>query len=253
MVVMQTLSLLHIAPTLAAFFGINLPSPVQPVKQILNFVNARNPSVVVLTVIDSLDWQLYADFADDLAVLHALASQGLLYECETVSTTTTPAIASILTGLLADEHEIFTSKDVGTSAVNSILELLDDAGKPTAAILETAGTKPLVGRISYVCPVDDREDIQEYDALITSHAISVLQKQEVRFIFAHLRAIDRFAHRGNDLRVAAAITSQNMKEIAHAVRERNGMLLICGDHEAHLKERKAPGGKGTVPLIVACP
>jgi hypothetical protein len=253
MVVMQTLSLLHIAPTLAAFFGITLPSPVQPVKHILNVMNARNPSVVVLTVIDSLDWQLYADFAPELEVLHALASQGLLFECETVSTTTTPAIASILTGLLADEHEIFTSKDVGTSEVNSILELLDDAGKPTAAILETAGTKPLVGRISYVCPVDDREDIREYDELITAHTISVLQKQEVRFIFAHLRAIDRFAHRGNDLRVATTITSQNMGEIARAVSKRGGMLLICGDHEAHLKERKVSGGKGTVPLIVCCP
>mgnify|MGYP005620258203 CR=1 FL=1 len=250
---MQPLSLLHIAPTLAAFFDIELPSPVQPVKQILDGMNARNPSVVVLTVIDSLDWQLYTDFAAELEVLHALASQGLLYECETVSTTTTPAIASILTGLLADEHEIFTSEDVGTSEVNSILEMLDDVGKPTAAILETAGTKPLVERISYVCPVDDREDIEEYDALITSHAVSVLKKREVRFIFAHLRAIDRFAHRGNDLRVAAAITSQNIGAIAKAVKERNGMLLICGDHEAHLKERKASGGKGTVPLIVACP
>ncbi|MBN1761683.1 MAG: alkaline phosphatase family protein [Methanomicrobia archaeon] len=250
---MQPLSLLHIAPTLAAFFDIELPSPVQPVKQILDFMTARDPSVVVLVVVDSLDWQLYADFATGLEVLHALASQGLLYECETVSTTTTPAIASILTGLLADEHEIFTSEDVGTSEVNSILEMLDDVGKPTAAILETAGTKPLVERISYVCPVDDREDIEEYDALITSHAVSVLKKREVRFIFAHLRAIDRFAHRGNDLRVAAAITSQNIGAIAKAVKERNGMLLICGDHEAHLKERKASGGKGTVPLIVACP
>ena len=216
-------------------------------------MNARDPSVVVLTVIDSLDWQLYADFAPELDVLHALASHGLLYECETVSTTTTPAIASILTGLFADEHEIFTSKDVGTSAVNSILEVLDDAGKPTAAILETAGTKPLVGRISYVCPVDDREDIREYDALITSHIVAVLNKREVRFVFAHLRIIDRFAHRGNDLRVAATITSKNMGEIAKAVKERGGMLLICGDHEAHLKERKASVGKGTVPLIVACP
>jgi len=253
MVVMQTLSLLHIAPTLAAFFDIDLPSPVQPVKQILNVMNARAPSVVVLTVIDSLDWQLYSDFAPELEVLHALASQGLLFECETVSTTTTPAIASILTGLLADEHEIFTSKDVGTSEVNSILEVLEDAGKPTAAILETAGTKPLVGRISYVCPVDDREDIQEYDELITARTISMLQKQEVRFIFEHLRAIDRFAHRGNDLRVAARITNESMVEIAKVVKERNGMLLMCGDHEAHLKERKASGGKGTVPLIVACP
>lgn len=253
MLFMQPLSLLHIAPTLAAFFGVPLHSPVRPVEQIVSVMNARDPSVVVLMVIDSLDYQLYSDFEDELTVLHELASEGLLFECETVSTTTTPAIASILTGLLADEHEIFTSEDVGTSAVNSILELLDDAGKPTAAILETAGTKPLLGEISYVFPVDDREDIREYDALITAHTVSVLQNQEVRFVFAHLRAIDRFAHRGNDLRVAAAMTSQNIGKIARAVSKRGGILLICGDHEAHLKERKTSQGKATVPLIVACP
>jgi hypothetical protein len=251
---MQVLSLLHIAPTLAEFFGIHLTSQVRPVEQILNVMHARNPDVVVLAVIDSLDSQLYSDFAAELEVLHKLVEQdGLLFDCETVSTTTTPAIASILTGLPPGAHGILMGEDVGTSTVNSILELLDDAGKPTAAILETKGTKPLLGELSYVFPVDDREDIKEYDELITTHTISVLGKQEVKFVFAHLRTIDRFAHRGNDLRVAATITNENMHEIAEAVGERNGMLFICGDHRAHLNERKASHGKATVPLIVGCP
>jgi hypothetical protein len=251
---MQALSLLHIAPTLAEFFGIHLTSRVQPVEQILTVMHARNPDVVVLVVIDSLDSQLYSEFATALEVLHELANRdGLLFECETVSTTTTPAIASILTGLPPEAHGIIKGEDVGTSNVNSILELLDDAKKPTAVILETKGTKPLVGRISYVCPVDDREDIAEYDELITTHTISVLKKRALKFAFAHLRALDRFAHRGNDLRVAATITNENMKEIAMAVSERNGILIVCGDHVAHLDERKASHGKKTVPLIVACP
>ena len=251
---MRTLSLLHIAPTLAAFFGIRLKSRVQPVEQILKVMRARNPDVVVLVVIDSLDAQLYADFVTELAVLHQLVEEeGLLFACETVSTTTTPAIASILTGLEPAAHGIIQGEDVGTSTVNSILELFDASGKPTAAILETEGTKPLLGEISYVCPVDDREDIEEYDELITRHTVSVLEQREVKFVFSHLRTIDRFAHRGNDLRVAATITNENMKEIANAVGERNGMLFICGDHRAHLKERHASHGKATVPLIVGCP
>ena len=249
-------SLLQIAPTLAEFFGIRLTSRVHPVEQILKVMYARNPQVVVLVVIDSLDFQVYLDFAVELEVLHELVerNEGLLFECDTVSNHTTPAIASILTGLRPESHKIRTSEDVGKSKINSILEILDEAGKSTAAVLETNGTKPLVGRVSYVFAVDDREDIVEYDALVKTHTISVLKKYEVRFVFSHLRAIDRFAHRGWDLRVAAKVTNENMREIARAVGERNGMLVICGDHEAHLKERKsAQQDKATVPLIVCCP
>jgi hypothetical protein len=250
---MQLISLLHIAPTIAAFFGVPLESSKRPVEQLLAFLQAHNPSVVALVVIDSLDSSLYSRLADDLQVLHELASEGLVFDCETVTDTTTPAIASILTGLLPEEHGILSGKEVGTSPVNSLLELLNDVGKPTAAILETAGTKPLVGRISYVCPVDDREDIEEYDSLITTHTVSVVRKEEVRFVFAHLRAIDRFAHRNKDLHIAAQWTNKHMKSIAAAVRAREGVLFICGDHVAHLTENRRVKKTGTVPLIVACP
>lgn len=253
---MQVLSLLHIAPTLAAFFGIPLDSRVQPVEPILDFMYARKPPVVVLMVIDSLDSQIYSRFAVELEVLHRLVERddGLLFPCETVSNTTTPAIASILTGLQPESHAIRTSEDVGKSKINSILEMLDEAGKPTAAILETQGTKPLLGRVSHVFPVDEREDIVEYDELIKTHTVSVLNNQhEVRFVFAHIRAIDRFAHRGRDLRDAAKVVNENMKQIGNAISRRNGMLFVCGDHEAHLKERKASNEKGKVPLIVGCP
>ncbi|GAI56889.1 unnamed protein product [marine sediment metagenome] len=74
-------------------------------------------------------------------------------------------------------------------------------------------------------------------------------------MFSHLRAIDRFAHRGEDLSAAAKVTNENVKEIATAVRERDGLLVICGDHETHVKERQASQDKATatVPLIVCCP
>ena len=250
---MQLISLLHIAPTIAAFFGVTLDSSKRPMEQLLAFLQAREPSVVVLVVIDSLDSSRYAALAGDLEMLHELASDGFVFDCETVTASTTPAIASILTGLMPSEHGILTSEEVGTSPVNSLLELLNDAGKPTAAVLETAGTKPLVGRISYVCPVDDREDIEEYDALITTHTVSVVQKQEVRFVFAHLRAIDRFAHRNNDLHIAAQITNKHMKSIAAAVSEREGVLFICGDHVAHIAANRRAKKTGTVPLIAAYP
>lgn len=246
-------SLLQIAPTIAEYFNVRLSSPAHPVEQILKFVRARYPipSVVLLLVVDSLDIPLYSDFADDLRGVHGLVEhEGLLLECETVSNHTTPAIGSILTGLEPEAHGIFTDNDVGKSKIKSILEILEDTGKKTAMVIETGGAKPLIDRISYVFAVDDREDILEYDELIKAHTIAVLQKRDVRLVFSHLRAIDRFAHRDQDLRVAAKVTDGNIKELANAVRERDGLLLICGDHEAHIKAGKRTG---TVPLIVSCP
>ncbi|MBL7117751.1 MAG: sulfatase-like hydrolase/transferase [Candidatus Syntrophoarchaeum sp.] len=249
-------SILQIAPTLADFFGVHLNSQVRSIEQILNFAYSRNPKVVVLVVIDSLDFRFYSDFADELGKIHELVERdGLLFECETVSSHTTPAIASILTGLQPDAHGILTSEDVGKSKINSILEILEDEGYKTAAAIETKGAEPLWGRISYVFAVDDREDIIEYDKLIKAHTISVLKKQDLRLMFSHLRAIDRFAHRGEDLSVAAKAVNENVRAIATAVSERNGMLVICGDHETHVKERQASQEKATatVPLIVCCP
>jgi len=253
---MQSLSLLQIAPTLADFFGVHLNSQARPVEQILNFAYSRKPvpKVVVLVVIDSLDFRFYTDFADELGKIHELVKRdGLLFECETVSSHTTPAIASILTGLQPDAHGIFADKDVGKSKIKSILEILEDEGYKTAAAIETKGAKPLSGRISYVYVVDDREDIIEYDKLIKTYTISVLKKQDLKLVFSHLRAIDRFAHRGWDLSAAAKVTNENLGAIANAVGERKGMLVICGDHETHVKERQASQEKATVPLIVCCP
>jgi hypothetical protein len=251
---MHSISLLQIAPTLAEFFEVPLISRAHPVESILNFMRACKPHVVVLVIIDSLDLRIYSEFAAELTVLHTLAEKdGLLFSFEPVSNHTTPAIASILTGLEPESHGIVVSADVAKSKIKSILELLDDDGKPTAAIIDTNGAQPLLGRMSYVFGVENREDIVAYDEEIKTHTLAVLQKQDVRLVLAHLRSIDRFAHRDWDLQVAARVTNENMTTIVEAVRTRNGMLFICGDHTAHLKERKATHSRIPVPLIVACP
>ena len=248
------LSQLHIAPTLATFFKVPLTSQTRPVKRILDFVYAHNPPVILLLVVDSLDFRFYTDFADDLPGIHKLVAQdGLLYECETVNSPTTPAIGSILTGLPPEAHGIFTNNDVGTSKIRSILEILEDQGQKTALVLETGGGKPLLGKISYVFSVDDREDIVEYDELIKKHTLSVLKQHDARLVFSHLRAIDRYAHRGWDLHVAAHVIDEIILEIADALSEQNGLLVICGDHETHFKDKRQRKLPATVPLIVCSP
>ena len=249
---MQTISLLQIAPTLATFFAVELRSPARPVWQILAAMNARKPQVVVLAVIDSLDLQIYTDFATDLVELHRLVDQGgLIFAGKPVSRHTTPAIASILTGLSPESHGIVVSEDVAASKIKSILEILHEHGKPTAAVLDTNGARPLEGRVSHVIGIENREDIVAYDAEITAHTISILEHQPgVQLLLTHLRSIDRFAHRGWDLQVAAGVVNAHMRRIIRAVAERNGLLIVCGDHEAHLPERKAASGQQPIPLII---
>ena len=146
-------SLLQIAPTIAEIFSIPLKTDAKSLEEVLDFVHKsgkRGNFRVVLLVIDSLDWQLFNDFAYSLRRMHTLAAAGLLFKCETVSEHTTPAIASILTGLRPESHGILTENDVGKSGVDSILEILDAHGIKTAAVLEEKGAKPLKGKISFV-------------------------------------------------------------------------------------------------------
>ena len=248
------LSQLNIAPTLAEFFDVPLTSQARPVEQILKFAYSHKPSVVLLMVIDSLDYPFYTEFAEDLRAIHELVERnGILFVCETVNSPTTPAIGSILTGLRPESHGIFSNEDVGKSKIKSILEILEEAGHKTALVLETGGARPLLGKVSYVFGVDDREDILEYDELIKTHTISVLKKHDVTLVFSHIRAIDRFAHRGWDLHAAARETAENMRAIAKAISAQNGMLVICGDHETHFKDKKQRKLPATVPLIVCSP
>jgi len=256
-------SLLQIAPTIASYFGVHLVSPAHPIEQILKFAYSHYPvpHTVTLVVIDSLDLKLYYELGNELRTVHELVEQvGLLFECDTVSNHTTPAIASILTGLEPESHGILTSDDVGKSKIKSILELMEEEGKQAGAVIERKGAEPLIGKLSYVYGVKDREgmDIIEYDKIIKEHTISILRNGEsVQMVFSHIRTIDRFAHRGWDLHLAATVTERNVNEIADAVAARQGLLLICGDHQAHLRDRdrsrRVDKGVGKVPLIVAAP
>ena len=255
-------SLLQIAPTIASYFGVRLVSPARPIEQILKFAYSHYPvpHTVTLVVIDSLDLELYYELGNELRTVHELVEQhGLLFECDTVSNHTTPAIASILTGLTPESHGILTSDDVGKSNIKSILELMEEEGKQTGAVIERKGAEPLIGKLSYVYGVKDREgmDIIEYDKIIKEHTISILRNVEpIQMVFSHIRTIDRFAHRGWDLRLAATVTDGNIREIVDAVAAGEGLLLICGDHQAHLKDRSrgvGARGVGKVPLIVTAP
>jgi len=212
-------SLLQIAPTIASYFGVRLVSPAHPIEQILKFAYSHYPvpHTVTLLVIDSLDLELYYELGNELRTVHELVEQhGLLFECDTVSNHTTPAIASILTGLEPESHGILTADDVGKSKIKSILELMEEEGKQTCAVIERKGAEPLIGKLSCVYGVKDREgmDIMEYDKIIKEHTISILRNGEpVQMVFSHIRTIDRFAHRGWDLRLAATVTDGNISEI----------------------------------------
>ncbi|NQE52174.1 hypothetical protein C5S29_01175, partial [ANME-1 cluster archaeon GoMg3.2] len=52
---------------------------------------------------------------------------------------------------------------------------------------------------------------------------------------------------------AARETAENMRAIAKAISAQNGLLVICGDHETHFKDKKQRKLPATVPLIVCTP
>lgn len=253
-------SLLQIAPTIAKMFAIPLSSDAEPLNEVLQLQNQNQIQIqnqnknnsdfrVVLIVIDSFDCNIFRSFASDFPEINALVDRGILLPCDTVSTHTTPAIASILTGLPPESHGITTENDVGKSNIDSILEIIDAYGFKTAAILEEKGAEPLKNRISLVFPVRDREDIMSYDSEVAGDIISALSDGAV-MIFAHLRTIDRFAHRAYDMHVAARFTDAIVGHIVRAIRTTDAetILIMCGDHEAHT-QNETPDEEARVPLI----
>ena len=69
------------------------------------------------------------------------------------------------------------------------------------------------------------------------------------------KSIDEINERIRDGSVCV-VTADRMSEIVDAVAAREGLLLICGDHQAHLRDRSrgvGVRGVGKVPLIVTAP
>ena len=234
---------MDIAPTIAEIIGITLPkrdgTPIPTVVMKLSRCKR-----LILLIIDGLGFRIYEKYQHDLkptgritlrcrpTVMHTFPLHGkcAFYEVEMH---TTPAIATILTGMHPDHHRVFTIDDTERSEKLSIIELASTQGITSAVIMEQKGARYFKENVITI-GIDDN-DYNDNDAVRA--VIEVSTKAD--FITAHLRILDRSYHQNKKPDKAIKILSQHIRNITTQVEDTG--ILICGDHPPHhLKNDDVP-------------
>jgi predicted AlkP superfamily pyrophosphatase or phosphodiesterase len=262
---------IDIAPTIAKLLEIPMSPPTgQPIKQIEALAAGKACKRVVLIIVDSLGYSIFMRLSHVMWNLQALVIEGILLRCRSTATYTSPAIASIFTGYLPEEHRIFSTgdiyiereKDPESLKLRSIMEWACLAGMKASVVIESKGAESFRGRIKEFYGVPDSENILDYDRRITAYAVQAL-RNEIDLLAVHLRALDRFSHRAgswDELKTAAEAIDKNLGEIFRNA-GKGTMFLICGDHAVHgwkkwlenaTKEEVQNHRENLVALIAGC-
>lgn len=262
---------IDIAPTISKLLKIPMVPPTgRPIPEVESYAKERGCKRAVIIVVDSLGYSLYNYFSPIMKNLNKIAEKGLLFRCKSPATITSPAIASIFTGYLPEEHNIYSTADIYTERtkdpenpkLKSIMEWAYRSGMKASAVIESEGAESFRGRIKNFYGVPDSEDILDYDLHITNYALRALEENP-DILAVHLRTLDRFSHRAEswkELKKAAKSVDENLGEIyMHA--EKGTIFFICGDHTIHGGKKWLKGAEGEhiknhrqnfVALIVAC-
>lgn len=264
-------STIDIAPTISRLLKIPMVPPTgRPIPQVEKYAKERGCKRAGIIVVDSLGYSLYQHLSPVMRNLDEFARAGLLFKCKSPATITSPAIASIFTGYLPEEHNIYstadiyseTAKDSNNPRLRSVMEWACRTGLNASAVIESEGAESFRGRLKKFYGVSDSEDILDYDRKITEYAVQSL-REKPDIIAVHLRAIDRFSHRAKDweeLKIAARAIDKNLNDIFQNA-EKNTIFFICGDHSVHggkkwlmnATEEEVENHRGNyVALIVGC-
>ncbi|AKB78068.1 hypothetical protein MSHOH_1585 [Methanosarcina horonobensis HB-1 = JCM 15518] len=219
-----------------------VPPSGRPIPEVENYAKERGCKSAVIIVVDSLGYSLYRHLSPIMKNLHEIAENGLLFKCRSPATITSPAIASIFTGYLPEEHNIYSTADIYTETaknsenprLRSIMEWAYRAGMKSAAVIETEGAQSFRGRIKDFYGVPNSEDILDYDRQITEYALQSL-REKPDILAVHLRALDRYSHRAEswkEMKKAAKAIDKNLEEIFQST-EKGTIFFICGDHAVH--------------------
>jgi predicted AlkP superfamily phosphohydrolase/phosphomutase len=233
----------NIAPTISKLLQIPMVPPSgRPIPQVEKCAKEMGCERAGIIVVDSLGYSLFRHLSPVMMNLSEFARTGLLLKCKSPATITSPAIASIFTGYLPEEHNIYSTADIYTESakdsdnpkLRSVMEWACRAGMKASAVIESEGAESFKGRLQSFYGVPDSEDILDYDRKITEYAVqSLREKPDV--IAVHLRALDRFSHRAKnweELKIAAKAVDDNLTEIFRNA-EKNTIFFICGDHAIH--------------------
>lgn len=238
---MPAFSQLDIAPTVALILGLKLPrSDGRPILPALSW----GCSNVVLVIIDSLGYDLFIWLLPSLENMRNLSREGLLLRARSVSNHTTPAIASILSGLLPEHHGIFDKAGAKESSIQSLPEIATEAGHRCAVIMEENGAEVYRGLIEIVGGIPDSISPQDFDRMACRMTHQALLERP-RLLVTYFIGIDKRIHLGQGregIRDAAVLIDRCIGEIISRADDRT-LFIICGDHPIHagpLKRSKEP-------------
>jgi len=245
----QPFSLLDVAPTAAQVLGLTLP---QSDGRPINLVDGWGCKKVALIIIDSLGYDLFRWLMPRLEHLSALARDGLLLQAEAVSGHTTPAIASILSGLLPEHHGIFDKAGAKESSILSIPEIASASGLKTAVVMEKNGAEVYEGLIEIIAGIPDDISPEDFDQEACRMTLVALA-QNPELLVSYFIGIDKTVHAGRgleEIKDAALRIDQCLGRIASAT-DAKTLFIICGDHPIHAGKLKRSKGPYTVALILA--
>ncbi len=242
-------SQLDVAPTAAQILGLALPqSDGHPISLVEGW-GCRNAAIII---IDSLGYDLFRWLMPGLENLSALARDGLLLQAEAVSGHTTPAIASILSGLLPEHHGIFDKAGAKESSILSIPEIASASGLRTAVVMEQNGAEVYEGLIEIISGISDDLSWEDFDREACRMTLEALESSP-RLLVSYFIGIDKTVHAGQGLeriREAALHIDQCLGRIACAADDET-LFIICGDHPIHAGKLKRSKGPYHVALILA--
>ena len=245
----RKISLLDVAPTAAKVLGISLPVSDGLAIGAVEGWGCRN---VVLIIVDSLGYDLYRWLDPHLENIPDLAKRGVILKAEAVSNHTTPAIATILSGLLPEHHKIFDKQGAKDSSLLSIPEIAGASGLKTAVIMEKNGAEVYRGLIEIVRGISDDLAPEDFDRQVCCHAVEALSEKP-RLLVSYFIGIDKATHMGlgpAGIKSAAIRIDRCVGEMVTAADDET-LFILCGDHPIHagvLKKAKKPC---SVALILA--
>lgn len=246
---MRKYSLVDIAPTIAEVLGIDLPKPDgSPIDEVADW-GCRNANLII---VDSLGYDLYRWLQPVLLNMQEIASRGILFDASTVSRHTTPAIASILSGLMPEHHCILDKAGAKESSLLSLPEIASASGLRSAVIMERNGAEVYDGLIEIIGGVSDSLSPREFDGEILRLSLGAISKRP-RLMVSYYLGIDRTVHLGlgpKEIKDAAMFIDACIGELIRHI-ERKTLVIICGDHPVHAGPLKRMHEPYRVALIMS--
>ena len=245
---MKHLCQVDIAPTIAHILGISIPEADGRLIEDVEIWRCQN---VILVIIDSLGYDLYRWLEPELKNIPALSNHGLVLRAKAVTNHTSPAIASILSGLLPEHHEIFDTESAKRTPILSIPEIASSAGMRSAVVMEKGGAEIYEGLIEFIGAVPRTLSPPDFDREICRLSLEALSSKP-RLLVSYFIGIDKAAHNdlsSNGFKAAAMAIDYYVGEIASAAQP-GTMIVVVGDHPIHAGQFKRTHDPYCVALII---